>query len=151
MHWKGLAMVQYQNQIRPPARQPRRRRPISAAIRAVAVAIYSTSDLISLPAKSPSPEDSSGDSPSYPSCFAAWADKLTGDSRLPVLCHVIEHLCCIAVTLYSHLIIAGEVATVVDTSSLHQWAPPSSNRRTSSFQFPATALAPYKLKPLSAP
>jgi hypothetical protein len=97
-----------------------RRRPISAAIRAAAVAIYATSDQISLPDSSSSPEDNSGDSPSYPPCFVAWADKLTGDSRLPVLCHVLEHLRRVAVTLYSRLIVAGEVATTVDTNPLRQ-------------------------------
>jgi hypothetical protein len=91
---------------------------LSAAICAAAIAIYSTSDQISLPDSSSSPEDNSGDSPPYPPCFAAWADKLTGDSRLPVLCHVPEHLCRVAVTLYSRLIIAGGVATTVDTNPL---------------------------------
>jgi hypothetical protein len=50
-------------QIRPPARQSHRRRPISAAIRAAAVVIYATGDQISLPDSSFSPKDNSGDSP----------------------------------------------------------------------------------------
>jgi hypothetical protein len=108
------------NWIRLPAQSSHRRRPIFAAIRATAVAIHAADDPIRLPGKSYAPGDDSGDSPPYPPCFVAWADKLAGDSRLPVLCHVPEHLCRVPVTLYSRLIVAGEVATTVDTNPLHR-------------------------------
>jgi hypothetical protein len=119
----SFAMVQCLNGSDCQCQKSHRRRPISTAIHATAVAIYATSDQISLPDSSSSPADNSGDTPPYPPpppCFAAWADKLTDDSRLSVLCHVLEHLCRIAVTLYSCLIVAGEVATTVDTNPLRQ-------------------------------
>jgi hypothetical protein len=91
------------NWIRLPAQSSHHRRSIFTVIRATAVAIHAADDPIRLPGKSYAPGDDSGDSPPYPPCFAAWADKLAGDSRLLVLCHVPKHLCCVAVTLYGLL------------------------------------------------
>jgi hypothetical protein len=72
-------MVQYQDQITSPAQDSHRRRPIPAVIRATAVEIYNASGQISLLDSNPSPEDNSGDSPLYPMCLVACADKLAGE------------------------------------------------------------------------
>jgi hypothetical protein len=58
-----------------------------------------------------------------------WADKLTGDSRLSALCRVALPFHRVAVTLYGRLIIAGEVATTVDTNPLHRksFSPPAAS------------------------
>jgi hypothetical protein len=62
----------------------------------------------------------SGDSPSYlPFYFVASTDRFTGDGRLLVVCHVLGYACRVAVT-YSRQIVAGEVATTVDTKPLSQ-------------------------------
>jgi hypothetical protein len=61
-----------------------------------------------------------GDSPSYPPCFAAGADKLTGDSRCPTLRHVSKPRHCIAVIHFSLPSITGMTATVGATNPLHQ-------------------------------
>jgi hypothetical protein len=62
----------------------------------------------------------SGDSPSYPPCFAASADKLTGDSRRPTLRRVSKPRHCIAVIHFSLPSITGMTATVEATNPLHQ-------------------------------
>ena len=61
----------------------------------------------------------------------ATSDNLAGDCRLTALRHVSEHLRRIAVTLYSHLIIAGEFTMTEDTNPLRQYpfSPPASARR----------------------
>jgi hypothetical protein len=63
----------------------------------------------------------SDDSPSYPpSCFAAGADKLTGDSRCLTLRHVSKPRHRIAVIHFSLPSITGMTATVEATNPLHQ-------------------------------
>jgi hypothetical protein len=68
-------MVQCLVQIRTPARQSCRRRPISAAIHAAAVEIYATSDQIRPPGKSHAPKVNSGDSSRYLSPYSPPLDK----------------------------------------------------------------------------
>jgi hypothetical protein len=48
-------------------------------------------------------------------------------------------------------LIAGAIATALDTKPLRQFSSSSSNRRASPLKFPATAVDPYKLKPPPAP
>jgi hypothetical protein len=57
------------------------------------------------------PWDNSGDSPWPPFCFAAPADKLTDDRRLPAMRRVAQPFHRVAVTRYCCQINAGEVAT----------------------------------------
>jgi hypothetical protein len=57
------------------------------------------------------PWDNSGDSPWPPFCFAAEADKLTDDHRLPAVRRVAQPFHRVAVTRYCCQINAGEVAT----------------------------------------
>jgi hypothetical protein len=93
--------------------QPRISPPTTAAaIRATAVATHTADDPIRLPGKSYAPGDDSGDSPPYPPCFAAWADKLAGDSRRTAWRHVPWHLHRIAMNHCNPLSIAGVIATV---------------------------------------
>jgi hypothetical protein len=49
---------------------------------------------------------------------AVETDKNAGDSRRTALRHVSEHLCRVAVTLYSRQIVAGELTTTEDTNRL---------------------------------
>jgi hypothetical protein len=111
---------------------PHRRRPIFAVIRATAVVIHVDDDPIRPPSKNHAPGDNSGDSPPYPSCSAAVADKFTDESRLPALCHVPEYLHRIAVSLSDSPLIAGMTATVEGTNPLRQYSSSSSDRRASS-------------------
>jgi hypothetical protein len=75
------------------------------------------------------------------------SDNLTGDCRLPALCHMPGHLHRIAVTRHNSLLIARVIATVIGHQSTVPVTFHSSDRRSSSLEFPATALAYYKLKP----
>jgi hypothetical protein len=78
---------------------------------------------------------------------AVESDNFVGDHRLSALCRVALPFHRVAVTLYGRLIVAGEVATTVDTSSHAPVTPCPSDRRASSSKFSATAVEPYKLKP----
>jgi hypothetical protein len=55
--------------------------------------------------------------PTPPLCFAAVADKFTGDSRLPAVCHVLEPLHRIAVNPCASPWLVGVTATVDATNS----------------------------------
>jgi hypothetical protein len=118
-----------------------RRRPVFAVIRATAVVIHVDDDPIRLPSKSHAPGDNSGDSPPYPSCSAAVADKFTDESRLPALCHVPEYLHRIVVSLSDSPLIAGMTATVEATNPLRQYFLPP----------PAAARPPQNSRPPSYP
>jgi hypothetical protein len=81
-----------------------------------------------------------------PPCLAAGADKFTGNGRLLTLRNVPWYLHHITVTRCNSPLITREIATVIG----HQSTTPVlsfSNRRVSSLEFPATALAYYKLRP----
>jgi hypothetical protein len=134
-------MVQCLHRIRPPARlsspsttdlrrDSRHRRVIHVVV-----------DPIRPPSKSHAPRDNSGDSPPYPSCSAAVADKLTDESRLPALCHVPEYLHRTAVSLSDSQLIVGMTATVEATNPLRQYFLPP----------PAAARPPQNSRPLSYP
>jgi hypothetical protein len=120
-------------------------------IRATAVVIHVADDPIRPPGKSHAPGDNSGDSLLYPPYFAAVADNFTGDSRLPALCHVLEHLHRIAVNPCASPWLIGVTATIDATDSRAPMLFLSSDRRASSSKFPAAALASYKFSPPSAP
>ena len=78
---------------------------------------------------------------------AVESDNFAGDRRRSALCRVALPFHRIAVTLYGRLIVAGEVATMVDTSSRAPVTPCPSDRRASPLKLPAAALASYKLSP----
>jgi hypothetical protein len=71
--------------------------------------------------------------------------------RLSALCLVALPFHRDAVTRYGCPIVAGEVATTVDTNSCTPVTPCPSDHRASPLKFPATALASYKLSPPPAP
>ena len=144
-------MVQCPKWIITTARRSHRRRPIFAVIRATAVVIHVADDPIRPPSKSHAPGDNSGDSPPYPSCSAAVADKFTDESRLPALCHVPEYLHRIAVSLSDSPLIAGMTATVEATNPLRQYSSSSSGRQHNLLELTVAAVAPYKLSPPPVP
>jgi hypothetical protein len=78
-----------------------------------------------------------------PPCFPLYpttgADKLTGDRRLPAVRRVAQPFHRVAVTPHCCLINAGEVATAWDTNSRAPVFFSTSDRRTSSLKFVATA------------
>jgi hypothetical protein len=113
---------------------PHRRRPISATIHAAAVEIYATSDQIRPPGKSRALDATPVThrrTPPPPPCFAAGADKLTGDSRRPTLRHVSKPRHRIAVIHFSLSSITRMTATIEATNPLHQRSFLSSSRRVS--------------------
>ena len=120
-------------------------------IRATVVVIHVDDDPIRLPSKSHAPGDNSGDSPPYPSCSAAVADKFIDERRLPALCHVPEYLHRIAVSLSDSPLIAGMTATVGATNPLRQYSSSSSGRQHNLLELTAAAVAPYKLSPPPVP
>jgi hypothetical protein len=75
------------------------------------------------------------------------SDNLTGDCLLTILCHVPWHLHRIAVTRCNSPLIAGMTAMVIGHQSAALVTFHSSDRRVSSLEFPAIALASYKLRP----
>jgi hypothetical protein len=82
-----------------------------------------------------------------PPCLAVGADKFTGDGRLLTLRHVPWYLHRITVTRCNSPLITGEIATVIGHQSTAPVLLSFSNHRASSLEFPATALAYYKLRP----
>jgi hypothetical protein len=113
-------MVQCPKWIRTTARRSHRRQPISAVIHAAAIEIYATGDPINLPAINSSPEDDSGDSPSYPPALRLEQISSPMNRHLLALCHVPECFHRVAVNLCDSPWLAGVTATVLDTQPLRQ-------------------------------
>ena len=148
-------MVQWLNRIRPPARLSSPPTDPSAAICVVGVWIRAQGSGITLWVKRSSPPCAgrhSGDSPSSPPSALRLARIASPvNRRLSALCRVALPFHCDVVTRYGCPIVAGEVATTVDTNSCAPVTPCPSDRRASPLKFPAAALASYKLSPPPAP
>jgi hypothetical protein len=147
-----FSMVQYQDQIRSPARDSHRRRLIFAVIHATTVVIHVTGDQIRPPGKSHALDATPVTPPPYfPSALRLEHISSPVNSRLPAVCHVLEPLHRIAVNPCASTWLVGVTATVDATDPRTPVPFLSSDRRASSSKFPATTVEPYKLKSQPAP